>query len=244
MKLLLAVFVVFACLPGTALGQLPDSAQGLIEHYRALIRSAESSSSPVDLEPAFAALQSIEQALLHNRNGSTVLAYLSDEEYQRLQHDLVGAIVFRGESEFVVPDPDYFIKLAAVHGEESDRAFWAAFKATYPQAAWPVYIEQQTDYSGCTRFGSMSLVGTYGLWTDFGRRYPGRYGKVVNEQLEAVLQQLTASTCACGDLRDVEKELRGFVREFRKSPGLQEIERRLDELRSGKLNIRERCISG
>jgi len=71
----------------------------------------------------------------------------------------------------------------------------------------PSYIEQQTDYSGCTRFGGMTLVEVYGVWLEFQRRFPDRYVSAAKEETEAVLHELTQSTCACGNAAGVEQEL-------------------------------------
>jgi hypothetical protein len=145
---------------------------------------------------------------------------------------------------FVVPDPDYFVRFAAAHGEDADRAFFRALKATYPDGVRAVYVEQQTDYSGCTRFGGLSLVDTYRAWTEFEKKFPNRYTSAAKAELNAVLHELTQSTCACGDIRAVETELQRFLNAFPQSPVRLDIERRLQALRAGTSNIRVQCVSG
>lgn len=90
----------------------------------------------------------------------------------------------------------------------------------------------------------MSLVDTYGIWSDFQRRHPGRYGRAVTEEIEAVLEKLTESTCACGDLATVEREQRVFVSKFPDSRHRPAAVKRLNALRNGHLKVPERCISG
>ena len=108
----------------------------------------------------------------------------------------------------------------------------------------PSYIEQQTDYSGCTRFGGMTLVEVYGVWLEFQRRFPDRYVSAAKEETEAVLHELTQSTCACGNAAGVEQELEQFLRRFPGSPARVRIDQRLQSLRSRRSAIRTNCTSG
>jgi len=117
-----------------------------------------------------------------------VLESLTEEEFGRLKRELPSALINREEVVFVEPDPAYFAKLAAARGDSADRAFFAALKATYPEPVWPVYIEQQTDYSGCTRFGSMSLVDTFHAWAQFQRGCPDRYVAAAKHEVGLVVQ--------------------------------------------------------
>lgn len=224
--------------------QLSASDQADIQRYRAAITSAGSGASRGGVEAAFAALESVREALLRVRDGGTVLESLSDQEYRRLQRELPGAVVNRDEIVFVAPELAYFGRVAAARGDAADRGFFGALKATYPKGVWEVYVTQQTDYSGCTRFGSMSLVATYRAWTEFQQKYPARYATPAKKEVEAVLEALTQSTCACGDMAGVERELQQFVRVFPSSPARKEVERRLDAARAGRSNIRVKCASG
>lgn len=226
------------------LAQLSTSDQAAVDAYRSAIRSAESGRSSRGIEAAFSALVSMREALMQVRSGQNVLESLPDEEFQRLGRDLPGAIVNREEVVFVEPDPDYFTKLAAARGDGADRAFFSAFKATYPESVWPLYVEQQTDYSGCTRFGSMTLVETYRTWFDFQRKFRGRYAAGAQKETDAVIEHLTTSTCACGDLASVERELQRFRRRFPASSARAKVDQRLQALRARRSDIRTSCVAG
>jgi hypothetical protein len=226
------------------LAQLSTSDQAAVDSYRSAITSAESGRSSRAIEAAFSALVSMREALMQVRSGQNVLESLPDEEFQRLKRDLPGVIVNREEVVFVEPDPDYFTKLAAARGDGADRAFFSALKATYPESVWPLYVEQQTDYGGCTRFGSMTLVETYRTWSDFRRTFRGRYAPGAQKETDAVLEQLTTSTCACGDLASVERELQRFRRRFPTSPARAKIDQRLQALRARRSEIRTSCVAG
>jgi hypothetical protein len=227
-----------------AFAQLPASEHEAVQRYRAAIGAAEAGASGSALETAFSALARLREALLGVRGGQTVLESLSEQQFADLQRQLPGALVNRDEVVFVAPDPDYFRRLSAAHGDAADKAFFDALKATYPESAWPAYVERQTDYSGCTRFGSMSLVGTYRAWADFQRRYPGRYAVAAQAEAKAVLDDLATSTCSCGKAAGVQAELRRFVQEFPDSPARAGVEQRLKAVRAGKSDIRMQCVSG
>jgi hypothetical protein len=173
-----------------------------------------------------------------------VLESLSDRDFQQLQRDLSGAIVNREEIVFVEPDVDYFVQLAASRGDAADRRFFAAFKMTYPESVWPAYIEQQTDYSGCTAFGSGKLVEAYRVWSQFQTDFPNRYASAVRNELDGISHELADSTCACGDLTSIQSELQRFTQMFPRSSIRAKVEERLDALKLGKSDIRVRCISG
>ena len=227
-------YLVFALL----LAQLSASDRAALEQYRSAIKSAESGASPRAVEAAFAAIGPVNQGLTQK------LESLSGDEFKRLGQELPGLLVNREEIVFIKPDVAYFSKLAASRGDDADRAFFAALKATYPESVWPAYVEQQTDYAGCTRFGSMSLVETYRVWSEFQRKYPDRYRAAANEEASAVLGELSGSTCACGDAAAIERELDQFLRAFPASSARARVEERLQALRDRRSDIRTSCIAG
>jgi len=226
------------------LAQLSTSSQAAVDLYRAAIASAQSGASSGGIEAAFSALVAMREVLTQTRGGHNVLESLPDEEFQRLRRDLPGAILNRDEVVFVEPNPDYFTTLAAAHGDAADRAFFSAFKATYPESVWPLYVERQTDFGGCTRFGSMTLVETYRTWIDFQSRFRGRYAAAAQKETDAVIDQLTTSTCACGDLGSVERELQQFRQTFPTSPARAKVDQRLQALRARSSSIRTSCVAG
>ena len=240
--ILATAFVGFLAVRGLA--QLSTADQLAVDAYRSAIRAAQSGRSSRRIETAFVALVSTRDVLMQVRNGQSVLEALPDEDFQRLRRELVGAVVNRDEVVFVKPDPDYFIRLAAARGDRADRAFFSALKATYPGGVWPVYVDQQTDYSGCTRFGSMTLVGSYRRWLDFQREFPGRYAASASKEIDAVSEHLVTSTCACGDLASADSEFQGFLQAFPASPARASIEQRLNALRAGRSDIRASCVGG
>jgi len=135
------------------LAQLSGSDSTVVERYRRALQSAESGPQSSAIENTFNAIGPLRDALIGK------LENLSAEDYKRLEQQLRGVLLNREEVVFIKPDIPYFAGLAAESGDEADRLFFAGMKATYPQSVWPIYIEQQTDYNGCTRFGSGTLFG-------------------------------------------------------------------------------------
>ena len=237
------LFVVITA--GGSSSQRPAPEPAAIGAYRTAIAAAEAGRTSGTVEAAFAALTAVREALMgpgSSATQGTILESLSDEAFERVAA-LPGAIVNRDEVLLVEPDPDYYVKLAAAHGDVGDRAFFAALKATYPESVWPVYVDQQTDISGCTRFGSGALVDTCRRWSAFQRTFPGRYVAAARKEMADVGARLTESICACGDAASVQNELQRFVAAFATSPIAARVNQRLKDVRAGRTTIRMNCLA-
>lgn len=235
------VAVTLLGLATAALAQLAPLEQRALDDYRSALASVE----PIrGVEPAWSAFAALREALLRRPDGQkTVLESLSDAELVRLQRELPGARVARDEFVLFAPNIAYFTRLAATRGHVADRDFFAALGVTYPRSGWPVYVDQQTDSSGCTRFGSMTLVDTYGIWIEFRRQHPDHYVSDARAETERVLDELTSLTCVCGGADGVEAELRQFRARFPMSPARSTVDARLESLRTGRSNLRFSCVA-
>ena len=227
-----------------AVAQLSTSDQAEVEAYRSAIRLAESVTSSRGIEEAFSALNPLREALLRRDDQRNGLESMSDEEFNVLRRGLPGTLINRIEVVYVRPDLAYFRRLSEDRGDAADQAFFEALRLTYPDSIWPVYVQQQTDYSGCTRFGSMSIVDTYRAWSEFQRRFPDRYVAAARTEADAVLRQLAGATCACGNTAGFRQELEEFIRSFPLSPVREIADQRLDDLQAGESDIRPGCVSG
>ena len=241
---LIALGALLAALALPASAELSASDEALAGRYRAALRAAQSGAGSRALEAAFDALTAFAQAVLRPRDGSSALESLTDPEFARLQRSLPGVQLWRVEAVAVAADPVFFARLAERHGDAADRAFFAALRATHPDGAWPVYVEQQTDVSGCTRFGSMTLAGTHARWRRFQAAHPGRYAAAAHAEAAAVVDELTGSTCACGGLDGVQAELQRFVRRTPASEARNAVQQRLDAVRNGSAGVRAFCVAG
>jgi len=120
-----------------------------------------------------------------------------------------------------------------------DIAFFEGFSKT-TDGVWPIYIGQQTDYSGCIKYGGGELTDAYTRWTGYGARYPGRYGDEVDKFIADVSEKLTLSTCACGPKESVVKELQAFLRVAPDAPIAADVSERLQALEAGAAGFRFR----
>ena len=235
------MFRFFAAILMTAMAQMSATDRIAITNYQSVVQIAQAGRTPRGIENAFNSLVTLEQTLI--RGNPSLLESLSNDEFQQLERQLPGALLNRDEILFLKPDPDFFAKLATVRGDEADKRFFAGLKATYPDAVWPVYVEQQTDYSGCTTFGSGKLVETYRRWLEFRSAFPNRYVEAATKELQSVSEALL-STCPCEDMSVIQRELARFVQTFPGSPLRARIEQVMTEIQMGKSNIRPRCHSG
>ena len=175
-----------------------------------------------------------------------VLEDLDDTTFARVQSTMRGFALFRDETlgDGALPDASFFTALARARGLNADTAFFHAMTATHPYGTFPIYVRQQTDYSGCTDYGSGRLVATYGLWQAFIARYPGRYATWATEELENVEEELTIGNCACGDRASVLKEMEAFVQRFPHATIAPRVRERASVIRAKADSIRYQCVSG
>jgi len=242
--MLVVTAVLFSCCAVRPGAQRLDSVRKAIDGYRLAIRLAQKDPSRGQLEAAFDAIGPLRDAVVLSRDGgASPLELLSEQEFTTLGRELVGLLVNREEVVFVKPDVVFFRRLAA-RGDPADRAFFAALSSTYPESVWPIYIEQQTDFSGCTRFGSGTLVSAYLTWVAVKRQHPKRYEEASSGHLNDIIRALTESTCACGDRASVEQELTEFLQRAGASDARTRVEARLAAVRSDRAKIRFTCVSG
>jgi hypothetical protein len=224
--------------------ELPSEVQRAIDAYRDALVAAQQRSNDGAIERAFASLTSVHDALLQATGGQTPLEALSPADFDRLTAAMTGAVIGRDEVLVVDVDTDYFLKLAASRGSSVDRTFFASRRATYPNSIWPIYVEQQTDYSGCTRFGGGSLVDSYRQWRRFRSRFPRAYAPFVARGLADVEEQVTESSCACGSAEETARGLDEFAAAFPDSRASAAASHRSRAILRHQSAIRFRCVSG
>jgi hypothetical protein len=225
--------------------QLSTAEREAVDAYRAALAAVEAREQGATLEDVFQRARGVRDALLTSATGTpSALERLTPDAFAQLQRDLRGLVVNREEVLIVEPDAGFLLALAEKFGTPADRRFFSAYKATYPESVWPVYVEQQTDYSGCTAFGSGKLVDTYRLWAEVERELSGAYNTHARAERLKVESELATSTCACGDGPSVERELQQYVDAISASAATPAIAARLREIKEGRSNIRLRCISG
>ena len=171
-----------------------------------------------------------------------LLETLSLAEFDRLERELPGVLLGREESLVVKPDPEFFLGLAGRYGDAADRAFFAAYKETYPTACRPPTFSRgpTTAAAQCSATVDLSVhtAGGRRSRSNFPigmQRGPSRSWMQVGQQLQ--------STCACADATSVEQELQQFLLAFPQSSIFGPIRDRLQAIRGGRSKVRFHCTS-
>ncbi|HYD42457.1 MAG TPA: hypothetical protein VEB43_16630 [Anaeromyxobacter sp.] len=141
---------------------------------------------------------------------------------------------------YAEPQPRFFAALAKEKGRSVDEAFFERLAATKPEGTWPVYIEQQTDVSGCVRYEAPVVAPVYRGWLEFKKRFPKAYPRAVAQELERAEHAL-AGTCACGRQADVEAGLDALAKALAGTKAGTIAKQQLDRLRAGKSELRLEC---
>ena len=203
--------------------------------YADLFERVRTSARPAPIESLLVFGLAVGDSLppLDQMDDSTLARTASLMQGFELLHD--------GVYEGLAPNFAFFDSLAREKGDDADVAIFRTIRATMNDGYMPSYVQQQTDYSGCTRFGSGALVEAYGLWKSFLERYPGRYVARSTMDFEDVRDELLSGDCACDDRASVVRELDLFLKRYPRGvfPGL--VRARREEVRSGKAKIREHC---
>lgn len=172
-----------------------------------------------------------------------VLESLNEADYSTLKRKMKGFVVNRDEVVFIEPDVKFFKKLSAKYGTKADFAFFDLMSRLKPDSVWAAYIQQQTDYSGCTMYGKGLLTQLYGKLLIFKKNHPASYAGDIDREIKGILAEFTDSPCACGSRADVLKEYRLFIRQFPKdknAPIVRKILKSFDKNKEARFN----CNSG
>ncbi len=171
------------------------------------------------------------------------LESLSEAEYALLGKKMQGFVINREEVLFIEPEFKFFSRFSKTHGTKTDIAYFALLHAIKPDDVWTAYFEQQTDVTGCTRYGKGILTNLYGKILQFKRAYPKAYVEDIKEEMNNILEEFTGGTCACGDRRGVLKEFRLFIKTFPNDKNTPVIKKRLAKIEKEK-DFRFNCQSG
>ncbi len=225
--------------------RIPES---VLTYARALasVRDAGGRSS---IEAVYAlARTAIDSLQLGSVSGSDLenpLDRMDDSTFVAVQRATPGLTLSHEQGwTWAARDLAFFAALAQEKGDSADVAFFRASTVTHDAGDWPVYSEQLTDESGCTRFGTGSLVRSYATWAAFRARYPRRYARWAAAELGEIEDEFTRGDCVCADRAAVVHELRLFVKQFPSARIAASVRARIRRITSGKIAIRERCRPG
>ena len=175
-----------------------------------------------------------------------ILPELSDSQFSQIQHQMQGFVIGRSETTFVRPSVGYFKNLSRKIGSKADRAFFDVYERTEPDAngAFPAYIHQQTDESGCTRFDGKLLTDLYRGWLTFRTTYPDDYAPEAQGEIDSLETELLSGICSCENAQKTAAGLQTFVTAFPDLPITPKIKTRITQIHSGKSSFRFNCHAG
>ena len=219
----------------------PPGYRGAAQEYVAALNRLTSHAPGTSVEDVYARAARLGEALL---SPPSALESMPEIEFQALRRQLPGLILNREEVLIAGPEPSYFLDLANRRGQPVDRGFFVLQSRSRPDGVWPAYMQQQTDYSGCTLFGQGRLVDSYRSWLHFRSEFPRAYGGFVTRALADIEEQVARSTCACGDADSVSRELAAFAAAFPESAVATAAASRARAVREHRSTIRFNCLSG
>src|SRR5437867_2760664 len=143
----------------------------------------------------------------------------------------------RDEVVIAEPDSSTFLPLARRKGLKPDRDFMDVYFMTRP-CAWPAYVVQETDYSGCDDYGTGKIVTLYGEWRRYRSAHPKNYVSAATQQLEEIQNSLADPGSPCGGPDSVTRELQQFLSRFPNDPITPKVRDVLNAIQQGRSNIR------
>ena len=228
------------CLTSIAIIALADSSSLLkeVRQYGEKIDRIEKSAGKVSLQEIVQEGTSMADKL------RPVIEELSESDYDFVLKNMKGFAIGRQEAVFIEPDTVFFSSLAKKVGIEDDRLYFHFLNEVMPDGSWPVYVEQQTDVGGCTKYGEGYLSNLYKKGNALLPKVTGYYSKGVKRIVRHLSDKLVSGTCACGDRQSVIKELRLFLELNKESDIVAKVKKRLEVVQKDRSTMEFNCIGG
>jgi hypothetical protein len=230
------LFVMLAAISVLPVGAQNKSVMSLADQYALALRQFQTHKTRASMEGVVRKGNAVGEKL-------SELEDLSEAEYALLEKKMKGFVVNREETVYVKPDLKFFAQLAKTRGTSADAAFFGLMREIRPDNVWAAYLEQQTDYSGCTIYGNGNLTTLYGKALRFKRAYPQAYVSYIDEEIDGISSKFTGDVCACGNIGSVEKEFRLFIKTFPNDKNTPAVKKGLANLKKNKA-FRFNCQSG
>jgi len=230
--MLILFFLPSICFAATNPFEIPA-----VKSYNSKLELTLQSKNRQSIEPLFTKAEEASHDL------APIIESMDRSTFEKLQSQLQGIILRRTEVLVAEPDRDFFLKLSVEKGTKVDRSFFTLSVKTKP-GGWPVYIKQQTDYSGCVRYGENTLVNLYEEWGRFAKEFRKSYQTHTSSEITRIGTELTNATCACDGKESAISEFKAFITAFPTSPISKKLADRIAAIENGKSDIRFNCISG
>ena len=220
----------------------PTTFPAEVREYATALNELQKESKRQSIEPVYALGMVVSKKLVAAaRSGRiSVLSSLSPDDFDFVQAKMKGFAVNREEVVCALPKATFFVELSKEKGLDVDSAFFNLLNQTRP-VLWSVYIEQLTDFSGCTKHGSGLLVEFYGKWRDFEKQFPSAYTTDVRRTIGDIEKRLIEGSFTCGSPSDIITEMELFIKTYPDSEISEKLTERIKEIKinnEGKMDKR------
>jgi hypothetical protein len=211
-----------------------------VASYASALDDLQKSAGKQAIEPVFEAGMQAAPSI------QAILPELSDSQFQQVQKQMQGFTIARHETALVRPSVGYFKNLSRKIGTKADRAFFDIYERTEPDTngAFPAYIHQQAEESGCTRFDGKLLTDLYRGWLTFRTTYPDDYAPEAQGEIDSIETELRSGICSCENADKTASGLQTFVTAFPDLPITPKIKTRITQIHAGKSSFRFNCHGG
>ncbi len=204
-------------------------------NYLSELKKVETAKAKRSLEPLYLKAQELCDEL---SDGS---ANMKAEDYKSAAARFRGLELGSAEVPGAWIKPDFFHALAVKKGRKADIEFFAILRDENHSRSWDIYVTSHTAFLGCSRVGSGAFVKFYGRWTTFHTKYPENYSDAAEEALQKIEDALKQASCVCGDRDKALGELELFLKTYPEILGADELQDRIDRIKSGTTSIKFEC---
>lgn len=171
--------------------------------YSKAYKDAQNSMQPQPIENIYKLGEEAKAAFFANNSDELISNIVWDEgdareKFEKKMAQLVPGYQIQQGAElfYYETDSKAFLELAKKSGREKDIEFFKFYNQNFPNGEiWPSYVEQQTDITACTKYGSPEYLEFYKSWSGFIEKYPeGYYSDLAKKYLSGFD---VSSRCSC-----------------------------------------------
>lgn len=211
-----------------------DSLPEPVTAYIAELDRVEQSTTPVSMEPLFAAADAAGTALIHivSNDAKVYMDTFSDAEFAELQTKLRGIQLSRSEEVYAQLDGRVILPIAEAHGRPADVAFFKLYRDLWGETLFPIYLKPLPQPTPCVRLGEGIIPDLYEKWLAYAHKFPHAYKTTVQQTIADLEETEAEGVCACGDLDSVISEQSSFLKRYPKTPRAAQIRTRVHQLKT------------
>ena len=218
--------------PFVAPVEVPADVPAEVLEYAATLEKLQEQSIRRPIEPLFSLGVRINRAMTSLTVRDSLLANLSDDDFNFIKDQMKGFKINRGEVTVATSDNAFFLALSKEKGMDVDIAFFNLHSLTMSDRGVAKYFEKSPKYNHCIKHGKGLLVDFYGKWRDFKESYPSAYPFFDLWTIGQVKGNLTYGANTCGSPSDVIKEQKLFIKAYPDSELSERLKQRTENIRT------------